>query len=92
MSFKSNLQQKHILKRHETTVFLLLINLSLFPSCPFSPGLLTGRNLRWQRLQHQQSSCRPAEERLVPGEEERAAESAKHAYGRSVENATSAKT
>lgn len=66
--------------------------LTLYPLHPFSPGLPTGRNLRWQLLLPQQSSCQPVGEHLVPGGEGLAVGSARHACGRSVESATSVKT
>lgn len=66
--------------------------LTQYPLHPFSPGLPIGRNLRWQLLLHQQSSCQLVGEHLVPGGEGHAVENARHACGPSVESATFVKT
>lgn len=72
--------------------YFTLRYLTLYPLNPFSPGLPTGRNRRWQLLLHQQSSCQPVGEHLVPGGGGLAVGSVRRASGRSVESATSVKT
>lgn len=66
--------------------------LTLYPPHPCSPGLPIGRNLRWQHLLHQQSSCQLVGEHLVPEGEELAVGSVRHACELSVESATFVKT